>query len=75
MSHPTRLSQRAAAMPASPIRRLAPYAVAARAKGLEVHGLNIGQPDIPTPEAILKKLAAPPMPATSATGAPWPTTS
>ncbi|MCC6651952.1 MAG: pyridoxal phosphate-dependent aminotransferase [Candidatus Eisenbacteria bacterium] len=51
-----RLSQRAAIMPASPIRRLAPYAVAARAKGLEVHGLNIGQPDIPTPEAILRRL-------------------
>ena len=58
MSRTTRLSQRAASMPASPIRRLAPYAVAARAKGLEVHGLNIGQPDIPTPDAILKRLRA-----------------
>lgn len=56
MPNPIRLSQRAAIMPASPIRRLAPYAVAARAKGLEVHGLNIGQPDIPTPEAILSRL-------------------
>ena len=58
MPNPTRLSQRAAAMPASPIRRLAPYAVAARQKGLEVHGLNIGQPDIPTPEAIRVRLRA-----------------
>lgn len=51
----TRLSQRAEIMPASPIRRLAPYAVAARQRGLEVHGLNIGQPDIPTPAAILER--------------------
>ena len=43
-------------MPASPIRRLAPYAVAARKRGLVVHGLNIGQPDIPTPQAILDRL-------------------
>lgn len=49
------LSRRAATMPASPIRRLAPYAVEARKRGLEVHGLNIGQPDIPTPQAILDR--------------------
>ncbi len=55
MNQPTRLSQRAATMPASPIRRLAPYAVAARKRGLEVHGLNIGQPDIPTPQVILDR--------------------
>ncbi len=55
MTQPTRLSQRAATMPASPIRRLAPYAVAARARGLVVHGLNIGQPDIPTPQVILDR--------------------
>ena len=55
MNHPTRLSQRAATMPASPIRRLAPYAVAARQRGLEVLGLNIGQPDIPTPQVILDR--------------------
>jgi aspartate aminotransferase len=42
-------------MPASPIRRLAPYAVEARRRGLTVHGLNIGQPDIPTPQAILER--------------------
>jgi aspartate aminotransferase len=42
-------------MPASPIRRLAPYAVEARRRGVTVHGLNIGQPDIPTPPAILER--------------------
>ncbi len=51
-----RLSQRAAIMPASPIRRLAPYAVEARQRGLVVHGLNIGQPDIPTPQVILERV-------------------
>lgn len=49
------LSRRADGMPASPIRRLAPYAVEARRRGLTVHGLNIGQPDIPTPQAILDR--------------------
>ena len=53
---PLPLSQRAAAMPASPIRRLAPYAVEARKRGLTVHGLNIGQPDIPTPQVILDRI-------------------
>jgi aspartate aminotransferase len=52
----TPLSRRAAAMPASPIRRLAPHAVEARKRGLTVHALNIGQPDIPTPQAILDRL-------------------
>lgn len=50
------LSQRARAMPASPIRRLAPFAVAARQAGKTVHPLNIGQPDIPTPQVILDRL-------------------
>ena len=51
-----RLSERALAMPASPIRRLAPFAVAARQAGKHVHGLNIGQPDIPSPPEILDRL-------------------
>jgi aspartate aminotransferase len=38
-------------MPESPIRKLVPYAEAASAKGIEVLYLNIGQPDITTPEA------------------------
>jgi len=37
-------------MPASPIRRLVPYAEEAKKKGRKVYHLNIGQPDIPTPE-------------------------
>lgn len=49
------LSRRADHMPASPIRRLAPYAVEARRRGVTVHGLNIGQPDIPTPPQILQR--------------------
>ena len=50
------LSRRAEIMPASPIRRLAPFAVAARQAGKRVFPLNIGQPDIPTPQAILDRL-------------------
>ena len=51
-----KLSQRASDLPASPIRRLAPYAVAARAAGKKVYSLNIGQPDIRTPSEILDRL-------------------
>ena len=40
-------------MPASPIRKLVPFAEAARAKGIEVIHLNIGQPDIKTPQNAL----------------------
>jgi len=40
-------------MPASPIRKLVPYAEAAKKKGIQVFHLNIGQPDIETPEACL----------------------
>lgn len=43
-------------MPASPIRKLVPYAEAARARGTQVLHLNIGQPDIPTPEVALKAI-------------------
>ncbi len=50
------LSHRARIMPASPIRRLAPLVAAARAAGKTVHALNIGQPDIETPRAILDRL-------------------
>lgn len=45
-----KISQRAAAMPASPIRKLAPYADAAKARGVKVFHLNIGQPDVPSPD-------------------------
>ena len=44
------LSSRGIAMPASPIRKLVPLSDAAKARGIKVYHLNIGQPDIPTPE-------------------------
>jgi aspartate aminotransferase len=56
MTRPTVLSHRARIMPASPIRRLAPLAAAARAAGKTIYALNIGQPDIETPRAILDRL-------------------
>ena len=40
-------------MPPSPIRKLVPYAEAAKKKGIKVFHLNIGQPDIETPPSIL----------------------
>ena len=40
-------------MPASPIRKLVPYAEMARKKGIKIYHLNIGQPDIETPPEIL----------------------
>ena len=40
-------------MPASPIRKLVPYAEAAKKRGTKVYHLNIGQPDIETPPQIL----------------------
>jgi aspartate aminotransferase len=47
------ISQRGAQMPPSPIRKLVPYAEAAKKRGVKVYHLNIGQPDIETPPAIL----------------------
>lgn len=47
------ISQRGQVMPASPIRKLVPYAEAAKKRGIRVFHLNIGQPDIETPPAIL----------------------
>jgi len=58
MSSTAPLSRRAQLMPASPIRRLAPFAAQARKAGKTVYPLNIGQPDIPTPRAILDRLRA-----------------
>ena len=48
------LSRRASTMPASPIRRLGPFAEAAKGRGTHVHHLNIGQPDIPTPTRMIE---------------------
>jgi aspartate aminotransferase len=47
------ISSRGKLMPPSPIRKLVPYAEAAKKKGIKVYHLNIGQPDIETPEPIL----------------------
>src|SRR3954453_11286208 len=47
------ISQRGELMPPSPIRKLVPYAEAAKRKGIHVYHLNIGQPDIETPPQIL----------------------
>ncbi len=47
------ISQRGQEMPSSPIRKLVPYAEAAKKKGIHVYHLNIGQPDIETPPAML----------------------
>lgn len=43
-------------MPESPIRKLAPLAVAAKKRGIKVYHLNIGQPDLPTPQCGLDAL-------------------
>ena len=40
-------------MPESPIRKLFPLAEAAKARGVKVYHLNIGQPDLPTPQVGL----------------------
>ena len=45
-------------MPSSPIRKLAPYADAAKRNGVHVYHLNIGQPDIKTPECALEAVKA-----------------
>lgn len=47
------ISTRGEQMPASPIRKLVPFAEAAKKRGTKVYHLNIGQPDIETPQAIL----------------------
>lgn len=47
------ISHRGAVMPPSPIRKLVPFAEAAKKRGTKVYHLNIGQPDIETPKAIL----------------------
>lgn len=48
------ISQRGQLMPASPIRKLVPFAEAAKKKGVTVYHLNIGQPDIETPAPVLE---------------------
>ncbi|MBK9276008.1 MAG: pyridoxal phosphate-dependent aminotransferase [Flavobacteriales bacterium] len=50
------ISTKGRLMPASPIRKLVPYAEAARKRGVNVLHLNIGQPDIRTPEVALNAI-------------------
>ncbi|MDR0830949.1 MAG: pyridoxal phosphate-dependent aminotransferase [Prevotellaceae bacterium] len=52
------ISKRGQILPASPIRKLTPLADSAKKNGIHVHHLNIGQPDLPTPEIALQKLKA-----------------
>ncbi len=47
------ISQRAQNMPPSPVRKLVPYALEAKKRGIKVYHLNIGQPDIETPQSAL----------------------
>ena len=47
------ISVRGTEMPESPIRKLAPLAASAKARGIKVYHLNIGQPDLPTPQVAL----------------------
>jgi aspartate aminotransferase len=54
------ISERARRMPASPIRKLAPLADAAKGRGIHVHHLNIGQPDLETPAVMRDRLASAP---------------
>ena len=51
-----KISQRGIEMPSSPIRRLTPLANEAKARGVKVYHLNIGQPDLPTPQKALDAL-------------------
>ena len=50
------ISQRGVRLPASPIRKLTPFSDAAKARGVKVYHLNIGQPDLPTPPKALDAL-------------------
>lgn len=51
-----KISHRGEIMPASPIRKLVPLANAAKARGVKVYHLNIGQPDVPTPPEAFEAL-------------------
>lgn len=50
------LSQKGRNLPKSPIRKLIPYADEAKKRGITVHHLNIGQPDVKTPEVIFDRI-------------------
>jgi aspartate aminotransferase len=50
------ISQKGRSMPASPIRKLVPFAEEAKKRGIKIYHLNIGQPDIPTTEVAMNAL-------------------
>lgn len=50
------ISHKANEMPASPIRKLVPFAEAAKKRGVKIYHLNIGQPDIVTPDTFLNAI-------------------
>ena len=52
-----KISHRGHEMPSSPIRKLTPLANDAKARGIKVYHLNIGQPDLPTPQKALDALS------------------
>ena len=56
MQNTLQISQRGLEMPESPIRKLAPLAYAAEEDGVKIYRLNIGQPDLPTPQKALDAL-------------------
>lgn len=56
MNKALEISSRGALMPDSPIRKLAPLAYEAENKGVKIYRLNIGQPDLPTPQKALDSL-------------------
>lgn len=51
-----RISEKGKAMPSSPIRKLVPFAEGAKKKGIKIYHLNIGQPDIETPEVAMQAI-------------------
>ena len=55
------VSKKGNILPASAIRKLVPFADAAKARGIKIHHLNIGQPDIETPKGAIDVLRKAPM--------------
>jgi aspartate aminotransferase len=55
------ISKRALALPASPIRKLVPFADSAKKRGIKVYHLNIGQPDIETPPSFMQAIREAPI--------------
>ena len=56
MNNELSISARGINMPEPPIRKLAPLAYAAEDEGVKIYRLNIGQPDLPTPQKALDAL-------------------